>query len=101
MRLRVQGGCGACYAFASALVFSVRLCQSTKAHTNLAISEQEIVSCYHTYTDILQHANGGLSGTRGAADDGCGGGSALDAWLDMQARGRAIRSCNPYAAHSA
>jgi C1A family cysteine protease len=49
----VQGDCGACFAFASALVFSVRLCHSTEAKTNIAISEQDLVSCHVEWDDFV------------------------------------------------
>ncbi len=47
-----QGDCGSCFAFASAFVYSVRLCQTTNYQTNVALAEQDVVSCFRDYDNF-------------------------------------------------
>jgi cysteine peptidase C len=93
-----QGQCGACFAFASSFVFSMRQCLNTSGRINIAIAEQSVVSCLVDYSNLRMSKGVGMSGTPGAAANGCDGGNPIQVWLAMQADGRSVRTCNEYVA---
>jgi hypothetical protein len=97
-RIADQGTCGACFAFASALAYSARLCKATKGVINVPISEQRVVSCLRDYSGYFANADGSLGGDIAGAADGCNGGNAIQVWLQMQNDGRPMRTCDPYVA---
>jgi hypothetical protein len=93
-----QGQCGACFAFASSFVFSTRQCLNTSGRINIAIAEQSVVSCLVDYSNFRASKDAGISGTPGAAANGCDGGNPIQVWVAMQADGRPVRTCNEYVA---
>jgi cathepsin B len=99
-----QGDCGACWAFASATVYSARLCHQTSGRTDVLVAPQSYLSCYK------ETRGGGLymeGNSFTAADgrkrpkNGCNGGNSIFAWMDQQvAPGYGTRLCNPYRAQA-
>jgi cathepsin B len=47
-----QGDCGSCFAFAAAFIYSLRLCQATNTSVNVALAEQDVVSCFRDYDNF-------------------------------------------------
>ena len=72
--IRDQGGCGSCWAFASAEVISDRIC--IKKNNQDIVSPFHIVSC--------------------ARDNGCGGGWMSEAFDFYISKGVVLDSCQPY-----
>jgi hypothetical protein len=94
-----QGLCGSGFAFAAAVVYSKRLCQASYASADVALSAQDLTSCYVHHDDVSVDANGDVFATaKGVEGDGCNGGNALSAWLSMQQRGSVAEQFNPYVA---
>ena len=81
-RIVNQGTCGACYAFASSLAYSTRLCKATHGVLNVAVSEQRVVSCLESYKSYYLQADGRIGGKGPMTTaDGCDGGNAVQVWL--------------------
>jgi len=93
-----QGDCGSCFAFAAAFVYSVRLCQTTNYQTNVALAEQDVVSCFRDYDNFALDSAGNLIGTPQGQANGCDGGNPVAVWIAMQTTGYSTRDCNRYGA---
>jgi cathepsin B len=72
-----QGGCGACYAFASATAFSARLCSlgPSASVSNVVLSPQSLLNCA----------------------EGCNGGDPLSTLASLVTRPAVEHWCDPYA----
>jgi cathepsin B len=76
-KIRDQGKCGSCWAFAASEVLSDRFCIESKGKLDVVLSPQDMVSC-----DYL--------------DSGCNGGIPYFSWLYLQWRGIVTDECKPY-----
>jgi cathepsin B len=90
-----QGGCGSCWAFAAARVFSDRMCRAS-SKWKIAVSEQDILSCYASGGFYQSGNQIILAAGTWTAQDGCNGGNVIPAWLQMATSGRVARWADPY-----
>jgi cathepsin B len=86
-KIQDQGSCGSCWAFAASRVYDSRLCRKSKGRWNIAIAEQDVLSCYESGSFYLKSSDGAKQITKQAGTwtrrDGCNGGNTISAWLAM------------------
>jgi len=92
-----QMQCGSCFAFASATVYSKRMCHASSGKEDIDLSPQDLVSCYNHHDHVAVDDDGDVSADGdGTPEDGCLGGDAISVWLNMQKRGNVVEQFNPY-----
>lgn len=94
-----QDQCGSCYAFASAKMYSDRLCRQSGMQYDITLSEQDIVSCY-AMTDRGYYIDGRTGAFTPAgswkASPGCDGGNAQSVFMQMLSDGKVPRWADEY-----
>jgi cathepsin B len=99
-----QGGCGSCWAFASAKAYSMSLYHQSRGQYNINLAEQDLLSCTPSGGSFyLRNGKFGkevVEPTLGAVRNGCEGGNAVGAWGPMQSSSRVTRTCDPYTGYA-
>jgi len=98
-----QGSCGACWAFAAGRVYNDRICRKSNGQSDVALAEQDILSCWKSgsfYTSPAADGTTQITKPAGtwALQDGCQGGDSSTAWVTMATEGRVSRWADPYTA---
>jgi cathepsin B len=84
-------------------VYNDRMCRKSNGAADIAISEQDINSCWRSgsfYTSPAADGTTQITKPAGTwpAEDGCDGGSPTTAWVLMTTEGRVSRWADPYTA---
>jgi cathepsin B len=97
-----QGACGSSWAFAATRTYSDRLCRASSGQFNGALSEQDLISCYKSGPYYVVPRGNRITGpasfsTTWLEEDGCfGGGSVVNAFVQLTMEARASRWARPY-----